>query len=65
MTEQGAHRKARERSKMRHSTRYVLYTGDDTYGPFDVATEDDLESFYGGISESSVLACYINGQIVD
>lgn len=37
--------------------RFVLWVGDDVGGPYTVATDEDLDTFYIGISDDHILLC--------
>jgi hypothetical protein len=37
--------------------RFVLWVGDDRGGPYTVATEEDLDTFYSGISDEHIVLC--------
>lgn len=38
-------------------TRFVIWVGDDVSGPYAVATDEDLDTFYLGISDDHILLC--------
>ena len=44
---------ARKTGKMR----FVLWVGDDVGGPYTVASDGDLDTFYSGISDDHILFC--------
>jgi len=37
--------------------RFVIWIGDDEGGPYTVATDEDLDTFYLGISDDHILLC--------
>jgi hypothetical protein len=46
--------------RLAHNTgkmRFVIWVGDDVGGSYAVATDDDLDTFYCGISDDHILLC--------
>lgn len=58
-----AHQRAAVRSK-KHAKEFFVVREEQNDGTFfDVCTAFDLETFYNGIGDENILACYENGEM--
>lgn len=57
MTFDEAKNRAITRAHETGKLRFVMWVGDDIGGPYTVATEEDLDTFYCGISDDHILLC--------
>ena len=61
MREQDALRKAAERARKTMSDRFVIWCPEETDAPgehYHIATDETLETFYMGLSDASIVACF-------
>ena len=66
MTEERAFAEIKRRSeKWKTYTFYVVREEQNDGTFFDVCTENDLETFYNGISDQNVLVCYEAGERIE
>lgn len=58
-TEAEAIKIARKRAHFTHEVRFVVFdrSADNGEGPYHVATEEDLDTFFDGIPERDILFC--------
>ena len=64
MTESRAHKSARTCSRAEHATIFVIYENDECMGGnYHTCTSYELDTWFLGIHENNVLACYCDGHI--